>query len=124
MSRDSSEKMLYVSRMLRSNMTKEERRLWYDFLKALPVHVNRQKPLDDYVADFYIACAKLIIEVDGSSHYSEQGKESDSERDAHLAKTGNLTLRYSNYDINSNFEGVCLDIAKHIEERSGIKVWN
>ena len=57
------------AKTLRKNMTKEERHLWYDFLKTLPIPANRQKVLGNYIVDFYIAAAKLVIELDGSQHY-------------------------------------------------------
>ena len=101
-------------------MTKEEKHLWYDFLKKLPIHVNRQKPLDNYIVDFYISAVKIVIELDGSQHYSEAGLRRDLTRDEYLESTGNLILRYSNYEVNTNFEGVCLDIRRHIEARLGI----
>ena len=120
MSRESKSHMTNLSRMLRSNMTAEERRLWYDFLKPLPIHVNRQKPLGDFIVDFYIAAVGIVIELDGSQHYSESGKEQDSARDEYLRQTGNLILRYSNDDVRNSFEGVCLDIKRNIEARLGI----
>ena len=120
MSRDSSVQVTKLSRMLRRNMTKEERRLWYDFLKKLPMHVNRQKPLGDCIVDFYIAAVKIVIELDGSQHYTEEGRAKDAERDEFLSSTGNMILRYSNYDLNTNFDGVCLDIRRNIEARLGI----
>lgn len=101
-------------------MTKEEKHLWYDFLEKLPIHVYRQKPIGKYIVDFYIARVKIVIELDGSQHYSAAGKTSDSERDAFLSQTGNLVLRYSNYDVNTNFEGVCIEIKRHVESRLGI----
>jgi len=58
-----------LSRRLRREMTREERHLWYDFLKGLPVTIQRQKLIDPYVVDFYCASAKLVIEIDGSQHY-------------------------------------------------------
>lgn len=91
-------------------MTKEERRLWYDFLKGLPVTVNRQKVIGRRVADFYCAEAKLVVEIDGTPHYEQNGKEADSERDACLNSIGPHVLRYSNRDINRSFDGVCADI--------------
>ena len=96
-------------------MTKEERHLWYDFLKGLPQTVNRQKVIGNYIVDFYCASAKLVIELDGSQHYEQVGKERDAERDAYLLTLGITVLRYSNLDVYENFEGVCLDILKHIE---------
>ena len=99
---------------LRRDMTKEERHLWYDFLKDLPVTVNRQKVIGTYIADFYCASAKIIIELDGSQHYMEKGQDYDRKRDAYFSELGISVLRYSNYDVNSNFDGVCTDILKHL----------
>lgn len=95
-------------------MTKEERHLWYDFLKTLPITVNRQKVIGNYIVDFYIASSKLIIELDGSQHYEDKYKEADIIRDKYLNNLSITVLRYSNYDVNNNFEGVCRDILKHI----------
>ena len=95
-------------------MTKEERHLWYDYLKLLPITVNRQKVIGHYIVDFYIASSKLVIEIDGTQHYQQNGIKSDSIRDCYLNNLGLTVLRYSNYDINANFEGVCQDIEKHI----------
>ena len=104
------------AKSLRKNMTKEERHLWYDFLKHLPVTVHRQKPLGNYIVDFYIASAKLIIELDGSQHYHPAYSEKDRVRDLWLQDAGYRILRYANNDINQHFQGVCQDILIHIEE--------
>ena len=96
-------------------MTKEERHLWYDFLRPLPVTVNRQKVIDNYIVDFYCAKSKIVIELDGSQHFSEKGRDKDIERDTYLKSLGITVLRYSNNDINTNFEGVCMDISRYIE---------
>ena len=95
---------------LRREMTKEERRLWYDFLRDLPVPVKRQKIVGGYIADFYIPSAKLIIELDGSQHYSDEGQEYDQERNSYMESLGLTILRYPNNQINQNFSGVCEDI--------------
>ena len=102
------------SRSLRKNMTKEERHLWYDFLKECPVMVHRQKVIGSYIVDFYIAEKKLVIELDGSQHYSEEGKAYDMERDAFLNAQGLTVLRYANSDVNTQFEAVCRDIWNHV----------
>ncbi len=102
------------ARKLRRKMTKEERHLWYDFLKSLPVTVHRQKVLGNYIVDFYIASAKLVIELDGSQHYETDGLSKDAQRDGYLQSAGFRVLRYSNADINQNFAGVCEDIRKHL----------
>ena len=101
------------SKQLRKSMTKEERHLWYDFLKGLPVTVHRQKVFGNYIVDFYIAQYKIVIELDGSQHYEEEGIRKDRERDQYLKGIGLLVLRYSNYDIQKNFRAVCEDILNH-----------
>ena len=98
------------AKALRKNMTKEERHLWYDFLKGLPVMVHRQKVIGNYIVDFYIADAKIVIELDGSQHYEMPGKEADAARDAYLRAAGLTVLRYSNADVNQRFVSVCEDI--------------
>ena len=95
---------------LRRNMTKQERHLWYDFLKTLPVPVHRQKVLGNYIVDFYCATGKLVIELDGSQHYREEGVAADRQRDAYLESLGLTVKRYSNADIDQHFDGVCQDI--------------
>ena len=100
---------------LRREMTKEERRLWYDFLKRLPLTVNRQKVIGPYIVDFYCASAKLVIELDGSQHYEEEGAASDRERDLALRQLGITVVRYSNDDINRNFDGVCADLLSRLD---------
>ena len=100
---------------LRKNMTQEERRLWYLFLKDLPQMVHRQKVIGGYIVDFYIASAKLVIEIDGSQHYEEEAKKQDEKRDEYLKEQGLTVCRYSNYDVNRNFSGVCEDIIEHIK---------
>ena len=103
---------------LRKNMTMEEKHLWYDFLKKLNVVVNRQKVIDKYIVDFCIPSAKLIIELDGSQHYEPDSKAYDKQRDTFLSAQGYTVLRYTNFDIKKNFDGVCSDILKHIERTS------
>ncbi len=108
------------ARSLRKNMTKEERRLWYDFLRNLPVTVNRQKIIGDYIVDFYCDRAKLVIELDGSQHYTEEGKAKDEERDRFLEGLGLTVLRYSDHEINSEFTAVCDTIYTIIRKRCNI----
>ena len=105
-----NKKLVPNAQKLRKNMTKEERHLWYDFLKDLPVMVHRQKVIGPYIVDFYIASSKLVIELDGSQHYEKEGQNADFRRDAYLNSLGITVHRYSNLDINRNFEAVCQDI--------------
>ena len=95
---------------LRKNMTKEERHLWYDFLKTLPIMVHRQKVIGNYIVDFYIAEARLVIELDGSQHFDPAVQKADQIRDAYLNSVGLSVLRYSNSDIHFRFQEVCQDI--------------
>ena len=92
---------------LRKNMTKEERHLWYDYLRTVPQKVVRQKVLGKYIADFYCASAKLVIELDGSQHYEDKGIEYDKSRTQYLESFGIRVVRIPNNEINENFEGVC-----------------
>ena len=102
------------SQQLRKNMTKEERHLWYDFLKTLPITINRQKSIGPYILDFYCAKAKLGIELDGSQHYEAEGINYDKNRDQYFKEIGIEIIRFSNYDINMNFSAVCEDIARKL----------
>ena len=95
-------------------MTKEERHLWYDFLKPMSLGFQRQKVITKYIVDFYCAKAKLVIELDGTQHYETEGIVSDKERDCFLSNLGLTVLRYSNIDINGNSRGVCEDILAHM----------
>ena len=101
------------ARKLRKNMTKEERHLWYDFLRSYPVKFLRQKILGKYIVDFYCAEAKLIVELDGSQHYEDAEKEYDAERTVYLEQFGIRVLRIPNNEVMTNFIGVCeyIDIA-------------
>jgi len=108
-------KLTNISKMLRRNMTKEEKRLWYDFFRKLPQTVNRQKVIGKYIVDFYCASANLVIEIDGSQHSKKTNLCKDYERDLYLNNLGIAVLRYSNLDVNLHFEDVCIDILHHIE---------
>ena len=105
-----SKKLVPNARTLRKNMTKEEKHIWYDFLKNLPVTVNRQKNIGNYIVDFFIAEKRVVIEIDGSQHGMEGQKAADEKRDADLNALGITVLRYRNQDINQNFYAVCQDI--------------
>ena len=103
------------ARSLRKDMTREERHLWYDFLKPLPMMVHRQKLIGTYIVDFYIADAKLVVELDGSQHYEPDGKMEDQQRDAYLRDLGLTVLRYSNREVNQEFQAVCQDVLNHLK---------
>ena len=119
MNEKSNPKLTGISKMLRRNMTKEEKHLWYDFLKQLPQTINRQKVIGPYVVDFYCACARLVIELDGSQHYEENERLKDQERDVYLRELGITVVRYTNLDIHKKFDAVCADIVRRINTSSG-----
>ncbi|MBR2431787.1 MAG: DUF559 domain-containing protein, partial [Clostridia bacterium] len=102
------------ARILRKHMTPEEKHLWYDFLKRLPITVNKQKVIGNYIVDFLIASKRLVIEVDGAQHQKSDNEERDRQRDEALLHMGFRVLRYTNKDINTNFKVVCEDILSHL----------
>ena len=103
------------SQELRKQMTKEERHLWYDYLKTYSVQFKRQYPVGPYFADFYCYKAKLIIELDGSQHCEPMAMEYDRIRTEYLRKQGYLVIRFSNLDVMTQFHAVCeaIDTAVH-----------
>ena len=108
--------IISIAKILRKNMKKEEKHLWYDFLRDHPIKFTRQKVLGKYVADFYSAKAKLVIELDGSGHYTKEAKEYDKIRTSFLEEYGLTVIRIPNTQLNSNFEGVCKCIDMLVEE--------
>lgn len=110
-------KLLSIAKILRRNMTWQEKHLWYGFLRYYPVKIYKQRIIDNFVADFYCHSARLVIELDGSQHYTERGKIYDDSRTEILEKYGLYVLRFSNKDIDDSFEGVCHIIDKTIKER-------
>ena len=105
---------------LRKAATKQEDHLWYDFLRTYPVRFQRQKTICSFIADFYCHQARLVIELDGPQHYSEQGQAYDAERSAILGKYGLLVLRFSDLDIDQRFDAVCAEIDRSVQKRTGL----
>ena len=110
-------KLLENARDLRKAMTPQERRLWYQFLRHYPVKIYKQRIIGSYIVDFYCASAKLVIEVDGSQHYEDDGMEYDKIRSAYLEQQGLTVVRYSNAEINMHFDRVCDSIHHMIQKR-------
>ena len=102
-----NKQLVPLAKQLRKEMTKEERHLWYDFLRTHPVRFSRQNVLGKYIADFYSADAKLVIELDGSQHYEDIHAEKDAERTAFLEGYGLTVIRIPNNEVTGNFRGVC-----------------
>ncbi len=107
MKRKHNKKIVPLAKSLRKNMTKEERHLWYDFLRHYPIRFCRQKVLGIYIVDFYCAKAKLVVELDGSQHYEDVVIQKDQERTSFLEKYDLKIIRIPNNEVNQNFEGVC-----------------
>ena len=107
MSLDYNKNNIVLAKNLRKNATKQENHLWYDFLSKYEIRFQRQKAIDNFIADFYCHEAKLIIEIDGSQHYTEDGRQKDEFRTEALETYGLKVIRFTNHQINTNFRGVC-----------------
>ncbi len=113
--------LISLAKQLRREMTKEERHLWYDFLRGYPVRFSRQKVLGKYIADFYCAEAKLVIELDGSQHYEPEEIQKDAERTAFLEGYGLTVIRIPNNEVTRNFQGVCEYIDTKVKQSLSTK---
>ncbi len=109
--------VFYKAKELRKNMTPQERKLWYCYLKDSGIHWNRQKVIGGYIADFYCHSAKLIIELDGLHHYSIDGQEYDTLRTKIINTYEIKVFRFLNYEIDNDFKNVCMKIADVACER-------
>ena len=107
MNRKHNKEIVPLAKELRKNMTKEEKHLWYDFLRTYPIRFIRQKVIDNYIVDFYCHKARLIVELDGSQHYEEKGQASDKIRTDRIEERGLYVIRIPNNEVNRNFDGVC-----------------
>ena len=107
MSLDYNEKNITLAKNLRKNATLQENRLWYGFLSKYEVRFQRQKAIDNFIADFYCHKARLIIEIDGSQHFTEQGQKKDQYRTEFLAGYDLKVIRFTNHQIDTDFFGVC-----------------
>ena len=112
---ENNRRITQLSQNLRTNATKEENTLWYQYLRRYPVQFRRQCPFGSYIVDFYCAAAKLVIEVDGTQHFEQTGISLDQERDAYLRGLELRILRFSNREIDLYFDRVCEAIRLHIE---------
>ena len=107
MDRKYNKENVAFAKSLRKSMTKEERHLWYDFLRTYPVRFSRQKILGKYIADFYSASAGIVIELDGSQHYENSAELKDKKRTEYLEQYNLRVIRIPNNWINQNFKEVC-----------------
>ncbi len=113
-----NKQMRPYSTELRNNATKEENHLWYDYLRTYPVRFNRQRIIGKYIVDFYCPQAKLAVEIDGSQHYEPKGQNYDVARTEYLNRLGIMVLRFTNFDVNNNFLGVCDTIYDVVNKRT------
>ena len=120
MSVNKNNQLLPQAKKLRLDMTPQERKLWYLFLRKYPIKIYKQRIIDSFIVDFYCASAKLVIELDGSQHFSELGMAYDSERSACLSQYGLQVIRFSNADVDSRFDSVCDKIHAVIQYRRTI----
>jgi very-short-patch-repair endonuclease len=102
------------ARELRRNMTKAERKAWNGLLRKLPFTVLRQKPLDHYIVDFYCPALKLVIEIDGVTHGTDEEKEYDETRTKVLNGYGLKVIRFTNDEVMERFDHVCGEIKKYL----------
>jgi very-short-patch-repair endonuclease len=107
-------KLISIAKQMRQNPTPAEKKLWQNYLRNFPVRVLRQRPIDNFIVDFYCAALKLVIEIDGDSHFTEQGKHSDRERTRILSGYGLTVIRFTNVEVLQNFEGVCRQLESWI----------
>ena len=107
-----------LARRLRKNMTHEEVKLWVQlqFLNKQGYHFRRQAPLDGYVLDFVEFNQRLIIEIDGSQHGEPEGIIRDRLRDTHFEAAGFQILRFWNFEINREMDGVVTKILSLLKE--------
>jgi len=107
---------IILAKNLRKNATPQENHLWYDFLSKYEMRFQRQKAIDSFIADFYCHEAKLIIELDGSQHFTETGAQKDAFRTEKLKNYDLKVIRFTNRQINTNFSGVCQYIDTIVKE--------
>ena len=122
MKHNSNNHLTHNAQKLRKNMTDAERRLWFNFLKHLPITVNRQKVIGNYIVDFYIHSAKLVIELDGDQHGEPENTAKDAIRDAWLREQGLTVLRYPNAFVLRSFGAVCEDILRYLPEMPEVEI--
>ncbi len=105
------------ARALRKNMTKQENKMWYDFLNKYKPRFQRQKTIGDYIVDFFCAKAFLALEIDGEQHYKKDGFEYDKIRTAHLNNMGVTVMRVTNREVDNYFDIVCEQIDRVVKSQ-------
>lgn len=109
--------LIPFAKSLRKNATPQENHLWYDFLRSYTPRFQRQKAIGQFIADFYCEKAKLVLELDGSQHFTPEGHTHDEARTAAIETYGVAVLRFTNRDIDSDFRAVCTQIDAAVRDR-------
>ncbi|AFY57705.1 hypothetical protein Riv7116_5323 [Rivularia sp. PCC 7116] len=109
-----NQKLVEKAKELRKNMTPAERKLWNNYLKMLKIRFLRQRPIDNFIVDFYCANLKIVIEIDGESHFTDEAKNYDEQRTSVLEGYGLQVIRFTNEEVFKNFEGVCESIENYL----------
>ena len=109
--------LIPLAKGLRKNATPQENHLWYDFLRSYTPRFQRQKTIGQFIADFYCEKAKLVIELDGSQHFTPEGHTYDEARTAAIETLGVEVLRFTNRNIDSEFHAVCTAIDEAVHAR-------
>jgi very-short-patch-repair endonuclease len=110
------------ARVLRKNSTDAERILWSELRdhRLSGASFRRQVPIENYIADFVCHAAKLVIELDGGQHFSDEAEQADAARSAAIEAKGFRVLRFSNHDLMANRAGVLETIISAVVERAPI----
>ena len=103
------------AKKLRKNMTVAEKKLWYEYLRTFPHRVHRQRPINHFIVDFYCPKLKLVIELDGDSHFTPEAQEYDRKRTEVLAGYGLTVVRFTNGQVMDSFEGVCQTVGRYLD---------
>ncbi|BAY86730.1 hypothetical protein NIES267_62410 [Calothrix parasitica NIES-267] len=111
--------LLPRAKELRKNMTVAEKKLWYGYLRTFKFRVLRQRPIDYFIVDFYCPKLKLVIEIDGESHFTDEGKAYDQERTERLEGYGLKVIRFTNQEVLNNFEGIYEKLNSFVHSNPG-----
>ena len=108
----------HVARRLRRNMTDSEKMLWSRLRgkQFLDVQFYRQKPIGDYIVDFYAPRAKIVVEVDGAQHLEATETAKDKRRDEFLGRSGLKVLRFNSREVLEQTEAVVNTILRIVNE--------
>jgi very-short-patch-repair endonuclease len=115
---DQNKNLKVKAQALRKSLTKEEARLWYQFLCRYPLRFRRQYVIGNYIVDYYCHQARLVVELDGSQHCEPKEIEYDNTRTAYLRSQGLEVLRFSNLDVMRHFREVCEVIDRMAKART------